>query len=154
MGWGGRWEGVSGSGTLVKPWLIHVNVWQNHYNIYLFTYFWLLDFHCHAGFSLAAESRGTLCCSARASPCGGSSCCGAQTVGSVGFSSCCSQAAKPRLSSCEAQAGLLLGMWNLPQPGMEPMSLHWQLGSLQLSYQGSSDATFKLSCSMSSSFGH
>ena len=29
MGWGGRWEGGSGWGTHVRPWLIHVNVWQN-----------------------------------------------------------------------------------------------------------------------------
>jgi len=29
MGWGGRWEGGSGWGTHVHPWLIHVNVWQN-----------------------------------------------------------------------------------------------------------------------------
>ena len=28
MGWGGRWEGDSGWGTHVNPWLIHVNVWQ------------------------------------------------------------------------------------------------------------------------------
>ena len=28
MGWGGRWEGSSGWGTHVHPWLIHVNVWQ------------------------------------------------------------------------------------------------------------------------------
>ena len=28
MGWGGRWEGGSGWGTHVTPWLIHVNVWQ------------------------------------------------------------------------------------------------------------------------------
>ena len=28
MGWGGRWEGGSGCGTHVNPWLIHVNVWQ------------------------------------------------------------------------------------------------------------------------------
>ena len=28
MGWGGRQEGCSGQGTLVHPWLIHVNVWQ------------------------------------------------------------------------------------------------------------------------------
>ena len=31
-GWdGGR--GGSGWGTHVQPWLIHVNVWQNHHNI-------------------------------------------------------------------------------------------------------------------------
>ena len=28
MGWGGRWEGVSGWGTHLHPWLIHVNIWQ------------------------------------------------------------------------------------------------------------------------------
>ena len=32
MGWGGKWEGGSGWGTRVHPWLIHVNIWQNHYN--------------------------------------------------------------------------------------------------------------------------
>ena len=28
MGWGGRWEGRSGWGTQVYPWLIHLDVWQ------------------------------------------------------------------------------------------------------------------------------
>ena len=28
MGWGEKWEGVSGWETRVNPWLIHVNVWQ------------------------------------------------------------------------------------------------------------------------------
>ena len=28
MGWRGRWEGGSGWGTHVNPWLIHVSVWQ------------------------------------------------------------------------------------------------------------------------------
>ena len=27
--WGGRWEGGSGWGTHVNPWLFHFNVWQN-----------------------------------------------------------------------------------------------------------------------------
>ena len=30
---GGRWEGGSGFGTRVHPWWIHVDVWQNQYNI-------------------------------------------------------------------------------------------------------------------------
>ena len=28
MEWGGRWEGGSGWGTHVRPWQIHVNIWQ------------------------------------------------------------------------------------------------------------------------------
>ena len=28
MGWGGKWEGGSGWGIHVNPWLIHVSVWQ------------------------------------------------------------------------------------------------------------------------------
>ena len=28
MRWRGRWEGRSGRGTHVNPWLIHVNIWQ------------------------------------------------------------------------------------------------------------------------------
>ena len=28
IGWGGRWEGGSGWGTHVNPWLIHFNIWQ------------------------------------------------------------------------------------------------------------------------------
>ena len=31
--WGGRWEAGSGWGTHVHPWQIHVDVWQNQYNI-------------------------------------------------------------------------------------------------------------------------
>jgi len=32
-GRGGRREGGSGLGTCVRPWRIHVDVWQNQYNI-------------------------------------------------------------------------------------------------------------------------
>ena len=30
---GGKWEESSGLGTRVHPWRIHVDVWQNQYNI-------------------------------------------------------------------------------------------------------------------------
>ena len=30
---GGMWEGGSGWGTRVHSWRIHVDVWQNQYNI-------------------------------------------------------------------------------------------------------------------------
>ena len=33
MVWGGRWVGASGWGTRVHQWRIHVDVWQNQYNI-------------------------------------------------------------------------------------------------------------------------
>ena len=33
MVWGGRWEGGSGLGTRIHPWWLHVDVWQNQYNI-------------------------------------------------------------------------------------------------------------------------
>ena len=32
-GWRGRWEGGSGCGTHVNPWLFHFNVWQNSLQI-------------------------------------------------------------------------------------------------------------------------
>ena len=40
----------------------------------------------------------------------------------LGFSSCCSQALELRLSSCDARAQLLCSVWNLPVPGIKPMS--------------------------------
>ena len=33
MVWGRRWEGGSGLGTRVHLWQMHVDVWQNQYNI-------------------------------------------------------------------------------------------------------------------------
>ena len=32
-GWKGGGSGVQDGGTHAHPWLIHVNVWQNHHNI-------------------------------------------------------------------------------------------------------------------------
>ena len=48
-----------------------------------------------------------------------------QSTGSrhAGFSSCGTRAPELRLSSCGAWAQLLRGMWDLPGPGIEPMSL-------------------------------
>ena len=68
-----------------------------------------------------------LCCSARASHCGGFSCCGARALGvrasvvvAHGLSSCGSRALERRLSSCGTRAQLLDGMWDLPRRGLEP----------------------------------
>ena len=55
-----------------------------------------------------------------------------QSTGSmrVGFSSCGSWALEPRLSSCGARAQLLHGMWDLPRPGLKPVSPALAGGSL------------------------
>ena len=65
----------------------------------------------------------------RASHCSGFSCCRAQALGTRasvvaarGLSSCGSQALEHRLSSYGARALLLCGMWDLPGPGLEPVS--------------------------------
>ena len=71
----------------------------------------------------------TLHCGAQASHCSGFSCCRACALGTWasvvvvrGLSSCGSQAPEHRLSSCGARAELLCGIWDLPGPGLEPMS--------------------------------
>ena len=55
-------------------------------------------------------------------------------VGSVvvarGLSSCGSRALERRLSSCGTRAQLLRGMWDLPRPGLEPVSPTLAGGSL------------------------
>ena len=71
--------------------------------------------YCHGFFHCGARARGT-----RAS--GGAP---------RGVSSCGPQALDHRLSSCAAGVQLLWGMWDLPKPGIKPMSLglqaiyHW-----------------------------
>ena len=72
----------------------------------------------------------TLRCGVWASHCGGFSCCGAQALGARasvvvvrGLTSCGSQALERRFSSCGTRALLLHGMWDLPGPGLEPVSL-------------------------------
>ena len=56
-------------------------------------------------------------------------CCRAQALGmwasvvvARGLSSCGSWALERRLSSCGTRAYLLRGMWDLPGPGLEPVS--------------------------------
>ena len=46
----------------------------------------------------------------------------ASVVVARGFSSCGSRALERRLSSCGTQVSLLRGMWDLPGPGLEPVS--------------------------------
>ena len=70
------------------------------------------------GPSLAAASReATHRCGEQASHCGGFSCCGAQALGGRA-----SAVVAHGPSSCGEWAQLLRGMWDLPGPGLEPVS--------------------------------
>ena len=101
--------------------------------IYLFIY--LFSFGCvgssllHAGFLQLWRVEATLHCGAWASHCRGFSCCRAWALGvrasvvvACGLGSCGSWALEHSLSSCGTWAQLLHGMWDLPGPGLEPMS--------------------------------
>ena len=88
----------------------------------LFIHFWLR-------WAFVAVRRLSLRCGAWASHCSGFSCCGARALGvrasvvvAHRLSSCGSWALEHRLSSCGARVSLLLSMWDLPRPGLEPMS--------------------------------
>ena len=82
----------------------------------------------HAGFLQLWRAGATLHCGAWASHCRGFSCCGARALGvrvvvsTHNFSSCGSRVLERRLSSCGTRAYLLCGMWDLPRPGLEPVS--------------------------------
>ena len=78
---------------------------------------------CARAFSSCGE-RGLLFVAVRgllivvASRCGAR----ASVVVAGGLSSCGSRALERRLSSCGARASLLCSMWDLPGPGLEPVS--------------------------------
>ena len=83
---------------------------------------------CTRAFSSSGE-RGPLFVAVRGLLIAVASRCGARALGAWasvvvarGLSSCGSRALEHRLSSCDAWAYLLLSMWDLPGPGLEPMS--------------------------------
>ena len=83
----------------------------------------------HAGLLQLRRAGATLRCGAQASHCGGLSCCRAWVPGAQasvvvahGLSSCGSWSLERRLSSCGSRAQLLRGTWDLPGPGLEPVS--------------------------------
>ena len=103
---------------------------QELLHLLLFFFFFL------AAVGLRCGAGATPHCSAWSSHCGGFSCCRARALGmwasvvvAHGLSSCGSRAIEYRLSSCGEWAYLLGGMWDLPGPGLEPVSLHWQVVS-------------------------
>ena len=66
----------------------------------------------------------------QASHCGGFSCCRAQAVVLMGFSSCGSRAPEPGLNNCGSRDQLPCCMWDIPRPGIEPVSATLQGGFL------------------------
>ena len=107
-----------------------------HISFFLYKFiFCLFIFGCvgssllRVGFLQLQGAGATLCRSARASHGGVFSCCRVWALGARasvvvahGLSSCGSRALERRLSSCDARAQLLRGMWDLPGPGLEPVS--------------------------------
>ena len=81
-------------------------------NVFLKQYLFLAVLHLQG--SAGAFSS----CGVRASPCRGFPCCRSQALGRSGFSSCGSGSWLPH------------GMWDLPGPGLEPVSLVLQDGFL------------------------
>ena len=69
-----------------------------------------------AFFSWSKQAGATLHCGMRASPCGGFSYCRAQALEYTSF------------SSCGTWAQLLHGIWDLPRPGIKPVSPELQGG--------------------------
>ena len=82
-----------------------------------------LGLRCYTGFFSSCSKQGLLSSSSvRAAQCGGLSCCRARTLGCSGLISCGSRALQHKLNSCGTQVQLLLGMWDPPRPGPEPVS--------------------------------
>ena len=96
----------------------------------LFILFWaVLGLRCYTRAFSSCREQGLLFIAARASHCSGFFCCGAWALGAQasvvvarGLRSCGSGALECRLSSCGTRAYLLRSMWDLPGPGLEPMS--------------------------------
>ena len=127
--------------------------------MYLFIHFWLRCIFVTArGHSLVAVSRGycSLWCTCPSlqwllllwST-------GSRHTGSVvvarGLSSCGSQTLEHRLSSCGSRAQLLCGMWDLPGPGLEPVSPALAGGILTTAPPGKSPKLSFLNCPVSTS---
>ena len=85
---------------------------------------------CMQAFSSCSERGPCSSCSVQASHCGGFSCCRSQALGCTGF------------CSCGTRAQLLLGIWDLPRPGIEPRSAALAVGFQTTGPPGKSKATF------------
>ena len=107
------WVSAAFSMDIFQGWTWRISLIKKKKIIYLFLS--VLNLPCCLGFSLAVASAGfslqwlLLLWS--------------EALGCTGFSSCGSCALERRFSSCGTRAELLRGMWNLPGPWIEPVSL-------------------------------
>ena len=85
--------------------------------IYLFIFGCFGSSLLRAGFLQLRRAGATLHCGARASHCSGFSCCGAGALGAQA-----SVVVARGLSSCGTRAQLLRNTWDLPGPGLKPVS--------------------------------
>ena len=114
--------------------------------LFIYLFMAVLGLRCYVWAFLQLRRAGaTLRCGARASHCGGFSCCGARALGAWAsvvvaprLSSCGLWALEHRLSSCGAWAQLLRTMWDLPRPGLKPMSPALAGGFLTIAPPGKS----------------
>ena len=88
-----------------------------YFLIYLFIFGCIGSLLLHVGFLQLQQAGATPSCGAWASHCGGFSCYGARALGVWA-----SVVVVCGLSSCGAWAQLLRSMWNLPGPGLKPLS--------------------------------
>ena len=92
-------------------------------SLFIFLFIAVLHLCCWVGFSLLAASRGYSGCSTQAFSCGG-----ARVLGCVGFSSRSTQTqwlwllGSGTWTQCGARAQMLCSMWDLPRPGIRPVS--------------------------------
>ena len=99
------------------------------FNKFIYLFLAALGLRCCAGFLQLRPAGATLRCGARASHHSAFSCCGARALGmwasivvACELSSCGSWDLERRLGSCGTWAQLLRGTWDLPGPGLEPVS--------------------------------
>ena len=95
------------------------------YLFYLFIYLFLavLGLRCCAQAFSSCGKRGLLFVAVRGLFSAVASLVAEHGLQAHGLSSCGSRALERRLSSCGSRAQLLRGMWDLPRPGLEPVSL-------------------------------
>ena len=109
---------------ITLPLLSHHGTDTIFFNVIVDKYLKLFTYLFMTVLGLCCCTQSFSSCSTRASHCGGFSCYGAWALvfAACRLNNCGSWVPERRLSSCGTWALLLCGFWDLPRPGMEPMS--------------------------------